>query len=80
MELLPIKANMTEFRSGVYRILFSYRTPVAYCNAETGLYYKTEHYWSQTTSRHINVWLEGAQAVTVPQETINQIVHRLGAH
>lgn len=40
------------------QILFSYSTPVAYAETDqTGRhYYKTEEYYSRTTSKHINSW------------------------
>ena len=57
MKLTPIRANMTEVELGDKTILFSYQTPVAYHEAGIG-YAKTSKRWSNTTSRHINQWLE----------------------
>lgn len=56
MSLSPIASNMTEVEIGDKTILFSYKTPVAYHQAGVG-YFKTNKYWSKTTSRHINKWL-----------------------
>ena len=57
MNLKPIKNNMNEVEIGNLTVLFSYKTPVAYHEAGIG-YTKTSKYWSRTTSRHINQWLE----------------------
>lgn len=54
MKLTPIKANMTEVQIGDKRVLFSYKTPVAYY--QDGKAYQTNKKWSQTTTRHINQW------------------------
>ena len=48
---------MTEVETSEARVLFSYRTPVAAYVFGRG-YVKTEKWWSVTTSRHINKWLE----------------------
>jgi hypothetical protein len=48
------------------KFFFSYDTPVA---AKVGTtYYKTEEKFSNTTSRHLNKWLEGVEA-TVKSQT-----------
>ena len=57
MNLIPIKTNMTEIQINNTKILFSYKTPVAYYNLETGKMRRTSKKWSQTTTRHINKWL-----------------------
>ena len=59
MKLTPIAANQTEvsFTNGT-QVFFSYKTPVAAYLPEKG-YVKTEKFWSVTTSRHINKWLDG---------------------
>jgi hypothetical protein len=66
MELKPIASNMTELKIGFISILFSYETPVALKNR--GTYYKTNTKWSNTTTRHINKWLDGAPATPVEQQ------------
>ena len=54
-------------------MFFSYSTPVAaYC--PTRGYLRTEVRYSVTTTRHINKWLSGANAIEVPQEDINNLV------
>lgn len=82
MNLIPFKANMNELHTKDLAILFSYSTPVAFFNKETGLFYKTAKKWSQTTTRHISQWLSSYIAqgyltedvFNVDQETIDKIV------
>ena len=79
MNLNPIKANMTELDTKDLTILFSYKTPVAFVNKETSIFYRTSKKWSQTTTRHINAWLKEfpyARNNTheISQETIDKIV------
>ena len=70
MKLTPIAANQNEvsFNNGT-QVFFSYKTPVAAYLPEKG-YVRTEKFWSVTTSRHINKWLNGVTNV----ETIDQSV------
>ena len=71
MKLTPIKTNMTEIElpRGT-RILFSYQTAVA-CHHYNGKTYRTNKFWSKTTSRHINQWLNGTEAEEVPQSFLD---------
>jgi len=52
---------------------FSYETPVAF-QMRSGEIYKTEEYYSRTTSKHITQYLNGREAEAVPQSFINQLV------
>ena len=54
-----LKANMTVLYTDDYTILYSYNTPVACMELETGKYYRTTLNHSVTTSKHINQWLNG---------------------
>jgi len=75
MKLTPIAANQTELSlNNGTQVFFSYRTPVAaYCPSKG--YIRTAKYWSVTTSRHINKWLDGVTRVTeVPQEYLTELV------
>ena len=73
MQLTPIASNMTEVETSEARILFSYRTPVAaYVFGER--FVKTEKFWSVTTSRHINKWLDGGTANKVAQTYLDNLV------
>jgi len=67
MKLTPIQENMTEVEMGTGKVLFSYKTPVAYING-LGQHFKTEKKWSATTTRHINKWLNGYKAEEKSQE------------
>lgn len=74
MELTPLGPNKTELElpSGV-RILFSYRTPVAAWIPGRG-FVRTDQHWSVTTSKHINQWLGGVPAESVPQAELDLMV------
>lgn len=84
MKLKPLASNMTELELEDYgktKVLFSYQTPVAALNLSPTWYEKygcamirTNKKWSVTTSKHINKWLDGAKAVEVPQETLDNLV------
>ena len=61
-----------EFTDGT-TVFFSYETPVALQDAD-GNYFKTEDFWSVTTSKHINQWLKSRGADycdTLTQDSIN---------
>ena len=64
---------MTEIETDDARILFSYRTPVAAYVFGVG-YVKTDKWWSVTTSRHINKWLDGVTAEKVAQTYLDNLV------
>ena len=70
MKLTPIVANQTEvsINDGTH-IFFSYRTPVAAYLPSKG-YVRTERFWSKTTSRHINKWLQGVNNVSEVSQTV----------
>lgn len=72
MKIKPIASNMTELSISNATILFSYETPVA-CEID-GTYYRTDYKWSQTTTRHINKWLDGVNAEAKPQEFFHALV------
>ncbi len=80
MTLNPIRENMTELElsekivGGLpIKVLFSYRTPVAMSDS-AGLCFITEKKWSNTTSRHINEWLQGRPARKEKQEFFDGLV------
>ena len=74
MKLTPIKTNMTEVElpNGSI-VLFSYKTPVA-CHHYNGKTYRTAKFWSKTTSRHINQWLDGREAEEIGQDFLDNLV------
>ena len=74
MQLTPIAANQTElsFNNGA-QVFFSYKTPVtAYCPSKG--YIRTANWYSSTTTRHINKWLEGVNANEVDQAVLDNLV------
>ena len=74
MKLIPLASNqnLVKFNSGV-QVLFSYRTPVAAYVPGEG-YFRTNHNWSRTTSKHINKWLRDVIGVaSVDQSVIDNI-------
>ena len=75
MKLTPIAANrnVITYNNGS-EVFFSYSTPVAgYC-PDKG-YIKTDRWYSSTTTRHINQYLNQAINYTeVSQQTINNLV------
>ena len=75
MKLTPIAANQNEveFTNGT-QVFFSYKTPVAaYCPSRG--YIRTANWFSSTTTRHMNKWLDGVTRVTeVPQTVLQELV------
>lgn len=72
MELNTLGSNQTEviFNDNTV-VFFSYKTPVAaWVN---GKFYRTSKKWSVTTSRHINKWLDDAEAVEKDQEFFDNL-------
>jgi hypothetical protein len=70
MKIKTIASNMTELHTDDAVILFSYETPVAALRKSDHEYLRTDLFWSQTTSRHINKWLHGVEAQTVSQDEL----------
>jgi len=62
-----LKVNMTVLYTDNYTILYSYNTPVACLDVKNKTYYRTNEYYSVTTSKHINQWLNGKVAVLADQ-------------
>lgn len=74
IKIKQIASNMTVLYRDGSEILFSYQTPVAVYDMKRGEYLRTETKFSQTTSRHINKWLEGIKATSVSQHIIEEYV------
>jgi hypothetical protein len=72
MQIKPIASNMTELVTDGCTVLFSYETPVAAYTPTQG-YVRTAKWYSQTTTRHINKWLDGVDAEEMPQEFFDNI-------
>ena len=72
MKVRNVGSNMTELVIDGCTVLFSYETPVAAYTPTQG-YVKTSQWYSQTTTRHINKWLDGVTAEEMPQEYFDSI-------
>ena len=77
MKIKPVGSNMTELQLDDVHVLFSYETPVAACIFGKG-YVRTAQWYSQTTTRHINKWLDGVDAPEVPQAAIDALINHNG--
>ena len=75
MKLQSFAANRTVliFNKGITEILFSYETPVAGYSNKLG-YIKTDEYYSQTTTRHINKYIGDNYHTVVSQSVINDLL------
>lgn len=72
MKVQPLASNMTLLSTDEALVLFSYSTPVAVYDKHNHDYFKTAKWWSKTTTRHINKWLDGVQAHEKPQEFFDE--------
>ena len=70
MQLRQLGSNKTEveFTDGT-TVFFSYETPVALQTPE-GHNFKTEDFWSVTTSKHINQWLKNTVVPSVNSTSV----------
>ena len=74
MQRTKIGSNQSEVHYGRIQVFYSYETPVAGYHPEKG-WFRTEEYYSVTTSKHINKLLAGhTDVVKVPQKWINSLV------
>ena len=71
MKLKNIGTNETEIDLG-----FSYNTPVA-ARLGNGALLKTNSKHSQTTTRHINKWLQGREAIERDQSYLDNLINYL---
>ena len=74
MKLTSFATNRTllSFADGT-EVFFSYSTPVAGYKPNIG-YVKTNQWYSSTTTRHINKYLDDNFALNVEQNTINNLI------
>lgn len=77
MNLKPIAANMTEIETKNKRVLFSYKTAVAYYDTVDQQFYETEKKWSVTTTRHINKWVGGYPTKKVGQDVLDGLLNEV---
>ena len=73
MRLITHGPNRTElqYENGTC-VFFSYQTPVAGYSPSEG-YIKTDRWYSVTTTKHVNKYLNGRTSREVSQETINKL-------
>ena len=72
--ILPIKKNLTQVTTDEdNEVLVSYTTPVA-AKLAGGRLIRTNRQYSNTTTRHINLWLGGRTAEEVDQSTLNALL------
>ena len=69
MKVKSLGKNKTLVKFGTSEVLVSYETPVAGKTDKVG-YFKTDKYFSNTTSRHINEYLPAGEVTIIPQDTI----------
>lgn len=85
MRLNAVGRNQTVVETEYTRVLFSYNTPVAafvkkdfvmlrLLGLPPQVYIKTSTFHSRTTSKHINAFLDGAEATPVPQSFLDGLV------
>ena len=75
MNLKSYGANQTEITLGnELKVFFSYETPVTAYDDLAGKYFRTSKFWSKTTSKHINNWLDGEPAEMREQDFFNSLV------
>jgi hypothetical protein len=72
MRLTPIGSNMTELYINGVSILFSYSTPVAGYDHDGA--FRTDTWYSSTTTRHINKYLGKGNGREVSQDYIDSLV------
>ena len=70
MKLYQKGSNQTELDLGFAQVFFSYSTPVA-ARLTDGSLVRTDERYSVTTTKHINKWLNGCEALIVPQDRID---------
>jgi len=74
MKLHSFATNRTllTFNDGT-EVFFSYSTPVAGYKPNVG-YVKTKSWYSSTTTRHINKYLDDNFALSIEQDDINNLI------
>ena len=73
MKLTQLGLNQTQITKPDGTIVFySYNTPVAGYTREHG-FVRTSKFFSKTTRRHVDKWLDGRDATLVPQEFLDNL-------
>jgi len=77
MKVKQIGTNKTEIQlTDEIQVLYSYETPVAIrrLTPEGMTYYRTNQYYSRTTTKHIGSWLPLNDAKILAQSEIDRLV------
>jgi hypothetical protein len=77
LKLSVIGPNQTQMEIGDATVLFSYNTPVAAHLPALG-WVRTAQKFSVTTSRHVNRWLDGMTAKSLPAEQFAEALSAVG--
>ena len=77
MKLKKLGNNVTLVKFDTCEVLYSYETPVAAMRSSDHEYLRTNQFWSVTTSRHINQWLQGVEAQEKDQDYFYGLVNVL---
>ena len=77
MKLKKLGNNVTLVKFDTCEVLYSYETPVAALRYSDHEYQRTNQFWSVTTSRHINQWLQGVEAQEKAQDYFYGLVNVL---
>lgn len=77
IQLNPIRKNLNVLSLPMGDLLFSYKTPVAFYEMNTGNFYRTQTKYSTTTSKHINQWLRDRNALEKATEKPQQFFDEL---
>jgi len=75
MKRSKIASNMSVLNMGSTAVLYSYATPVAGYDHEGA--FKTEQWYSSTTTRHVNKYTAGDEARVVEQSFIDNLVKHI---
>jgi hypothetical protein len=71
----PLGNNSAELGVGEWLVLISYETPVAVCNQRNHHIFVTSSKFSNTTTKHINKWVDGRSAACISQDRIEEIAN-----
>ena len=72
LQSFAVNRSLLIFDDGT-EIYFSYETPVAGYSNKLG-YVKTDQWYSSTTTRHINKYIDGKAHTVVSQSVINDLL------
>lgn len=71
-----LNANVAVLYLTNYTVLYSDNTPVACMNVAGKKYFRTSEFHSESTSKHIDEWLNGREADEMDQEFFENLGER----